>query len=67
MFVFPIPGLWQACQELEEIRRRYLLGSAKSQVRHRCLSGRAQEPVLGFPIQEQLHSDTKEAKGVLLV
>lgn len=30
MFVVQVPGLRPACEELEEIRGRYLLGSAES-------------------------------------
>lgn len=64
---FPIPGVWTTGQELEEVRGGNLLRSAKSEVWHRCLPGRAKEWLPGFPIQEQLYSNTKEAEGFLLV
>ena len=67
MFVVSLPGLWPSGQELEEIRGRHLLRSTQPQVGDRRLPRRTQEPVLGFPIQKQLHPDTKEAKGLLLV
>lgn len=64
---FSIPSLWTAREELEEVRGRYLLRLAKPQGRHRRHARRAQEPVPRFPLQEQLHPDTEEAKGFLLV
>ena len=67
MPVFPIPGFWPPGEELEEIRRGYLLRSAKLEVRNRCVLGGAQESILGLLVQEQLHSYTKEAEGLLLV
>lgn len=67
MSVLPLPSLRTTCEELEEVRRRYLLRSAQSQVGHRCITRGAKEPLLRLHVQEQLHSDAKEAESVLLV
>ena len=67
MLGLPLPGLWQAREELEEVRGGHLLRPAQPQIRHRCFAGGAQEPVPRLPLQEQLHPHAEEAKGFLLV
>jgi len=67
MPLLQISGIWSTSEELEEVRGGYLFGSAEPEIWHRCLPRRTQECLLGFPIQEQLHQDTEEAKGLLLV
>jgi len=64
---FQISSVWTTGEELEEVRGGYILRPAKPQVGHRCVVGGAKECFLGFPIQEQLHPNTKEAEGLLLV
>ncbi len=67
MPIFPVSSLRSASEELEEIRGGYLLGPAELEIWHRCLSRRAKECFLGLLVQEQLHSNAEEAKGLLLV
>lgn len=67
MPVLPLPSFRPTGEEFKEVRGGHLLGSAKSKVGHRCLARGAKEWFLGLPVQEQLHSNTEEAKGLLLV
>ena len=62
-----VPSFRAACQELQEVRGRYILRPAQPQVRYRCLAGRAEKSVPGLLVQEQLHPNAEEAEGVLLV
>ena len=67
MSVVPLSSLRTACEELEEVRRRYLLRPAQPQVGHRCIARGAKEPLPRLHVQKQLHSDAKKAESVLLV
>lgn len=67
MSVFPLSSLRPTSEELEEIRGGYLLGPAELEIGYRCVSRRTEECFLGLLIQKQLHSDTEETKGLLLV
>jgi hypothetical protein len=64
---FPFPGLWKTSQELEEVRGGHFLRSPKPQVWNRCITRRTKESILRLLVQKQLHSNTEEAKGLLLV
>lgn len=62
-----IPGLWPPRQEFQEVRGGNLFGPAKPQVWNGRLAGGAKERFPRLPLQEQLHSNAEEAKGLLLV
>lgn len=62
-----ISSVWSSGEELEEVRRGHFLRSPQPESWHRCDIGGTEERILRLPVQEQLHPNSEEAEGVLLV